>query len=161
MEKSKVSVFLGANRNFERLHGALDASYRFYHDTFGITSSTLTLLWEQKIGAHVVVQPSIRYYVQSAADFYYPDLDAAGIMTSYEPVLGETGTGKAPFYSSDYRLAHLQTVDVGLKVVWKIKPWLSVDAAIDRYTSRGLDQVTPQDAFSQANVFTFGLKFSR
>ena len=161
LEKNKVSVFLGANHNIDRLHGALDASYRFYHDTFGITSHTISLLWIQKVGENVIIQPSIRFYQQSAADFYYFDLDKAGIVTSFDPVLGETGAGKAPFYSSDYRLSHMQTVDYGLKVVWKINPWISVDAAYDRYTMRGLDHVTPQFLYSQANVFTLGLKFSR
>lgn len=160
MKKNKVSVFVSANHNVERLHGALDASYRYYHDSFGINSHTVSLLWMQKFGEHVIVQPSLRLYRQSAADFYYPDADAAGIVTSYEPLLGETGTGKAPFYSSDYRLAHMQTVDVGLKVIWNIKPWVSVDLAYNRYTSRPLDRITPHDAFSQANVFTVGLKFS-
>lgn len=161
MKKDKVSVFLAANRNIEKLHGALDASYRYYNDTFGITSHTVSLLWVQKIGEHLIVQPSIRWYRQSAADFYYTDLDAAGIVTTFDPVLGETGTGRAPFYSSDYRLAYMQTLDVGLKVVWKIKPWLAVDAAYDRYTSSPLDGLTRKDAFSQANTFTVGLKLSR
>jgi hypothetical protein len=158
--KNKVSLFFGLNRNFERYHGALEGSYRFYHDSFGISSHTLSLLWLQKIGEHVIVQPSLRLYRQSAADFYYFDLDRAGIVTSYEPLLGETGTGRAPFYSSDYRLSRMQTLDAGLKVVWKIKPWLEVDAAYNRYVSRGLDHITPQDAFSQANTYTFGLKIS-
>lgn len=159
-ERSKVSVFLAANRNVEKLHGALDASYRYYHDTFGISSHTLSLLWIQKIGEHFIIQPSLRLYRQSAADFYYPDTDAAGIVTSYDPLLGETGTGKAPFYSSDYRLSRMQTVDIGVKLVWNIKPWASVDVAYNRYTSRPLDHITPRDVFSQANVFTIGLKFS-
>ena len=157
---SGVSVFLAANHNFEQLHGALDASFRFYHDTFGIKSNTLSLLWLQKIGDHVILQPSIRLYRQSAADFYYPNADAASIVTSYEPILGETGTGKAPFYSSDYRLSHMQTVDMGLKLIWNIKPWVSVDVAYNRYVMSSLDQITPRDAYSKANVFTFGLKFS-
>lgn len=161
LEKNKVSLFLAANHNFERLNGALDASYRYYRDTFGIHSHTLSLLWVQKVGEHLIVQPTLRLYRQSAADFYYTDLDAAKIVTSYEPVLGETGTGKAPFYSSDYRLSYMVTVDCGLKLVWKIKPWISVDAAYDRYTSRGLDHLTPQDACSKANVFTLGFKLSR
>ena len=161
MEKNKVSLFLAANRNVERLHGALDASYRYYHDTFGISSHTFSLLWVQKVGEHLIVQPTFRLYRQSAANFYYTNPDAAKIVTSYEPVLGETGTGKAPFYSSDYRLSYMQTVDWGLKLVWKIKPWMSVDAAYDRYTSRGLDHLTPQDAYSKANVFTLGFKLSR
>jgi hypothetical protein len=158
--KNKVSLFVGLNRNFDRWHGALEGSYRFYHDTYGITSHTLTLLWLQKLGEKVVLQPSLRLYRQSAADFYYFDLDRAGIVTSYEPVLGETGTGQAPYYSSDYRLSQMQTVDAGLKLVWTIRPWLALDAAINRYVSRGLDHVTPQDAYSRACTFTFGLKLT-
>ena len=108
-----------------------------------------------------MLQPSIRWYRQSAADFYYTNLDAAGIVTRYEPKLGETGTGMAPYYSSDYRLAHMQTIDVGLKLIWQVKPWVAIDVAYNRYTSRGLDGVTRQDAFSQADAFTVGLKLTR
>jgi len=161
MERDKMSVFLGLNRSFERWHGALEASYRFYHDTYGIHSNTLSLAWLQKIGEHVVVQPSIRLYRQSAADFYYVNLDRAQVVTSYEPTLGETGTGRAPFYSSDYRLSYMQTVDAGLKVIWTVTPWLEVTAAYNRFGERGLDHVTSQDAYIHANVFTFGIKFTR
>jgi hypothetical protein len=160
-EKNKVSVFLATNHNVEKYHGAIDASYRFYHDTFGISSHTLSLLWIQKLGEHVILQPSLRFYRQSAADFYYTDLDAAGIVTGYAPNPPyETGTGRAPFYSSDYRLSRMQTIDVGLKLIWNIKPWVAVDVAYDRYTSRPLDGVTRKDAFSQAHTFTVGLKFT-
>jgi len=159
-DKKKVSIFLGLNRNFERLNGAVDLSYRHYHDSFGITSHTTSLEWIQKIGERVIVQPSIRFYRQSASDFYYYNLDRSLITTSYEPVLQETGTGKAPFYSSDYRLSHLQTLDLGLKVVVKITSWLSVDANYDRYLMRGLDRITPQDAYTKANMFMAGMKFT-
>ena len=160
MKRDKVSVFAGINRTFEPVHGAVEGSYRFYRDTFGITSHTLAVLWLQKLGEHVILQPSLRLYRQSAADFYYFDLDRANIVTSYEPLRGETGTGRAPFYSSDYRLSRMQTVDAGIKVIWTVRPWLALDAAYNRYVSRGLDHVTPQDAFSRANTITFGVKFT-
>lgn len=158
--KNKISIFFGVNRNFETLHGALDFSYRYYHDTFGVVSHTETLIWVQDLGEHFVLQPTFRYSRQSAADFYYYNLDQAHIVTSFEPVLGETGTGKAPFYSSDYRLSYMQTIDAGLKLTWKVKPWFAVDVAYDRYTMRGLDHVTPQATYSQANTFTVGCKFT-
>jgi hypothetical protein len=160
-KKNKVSIFGGINRNFENINGALDLSYRYYHDGFGITSHTVSLEWIQKFGAHIIVQPSIRFYRQSASDFYYYDLDRSRITTAYEPILAETGTGKAPFYSSDYRLSHLQTINAGLKVVWKITTWLSIDAAYERYVMRGLDHLTPQDEFIKANTFTIGVKLTR
>jgi hypothetical protein len=160
-EKNKVSIFLGLNRHFDKLHAAVEGSYRYYHDTFGITSHTTSLLWVQDVGEHFVVQPSIRFVRQSAADFYYYDLDRSGIVTSFDPILLETGTGKAPFYSSDYRLSYLETLDLGLKVTWKVKSWLWVDVVYDRYTSRGLDHITPQDAYAKAKVFTVGFKIFR
>jgi hypothetical protein len=159
-EKSKVSVFTGMNRNFESLHGALDSSYRYYHDSFGITSHTVSLEWIQKIGEHVIVQPSLRFARQSASDFYYFSLDRSRIVTSYEPILQETGTGKAPFYSSDYRLSHMQTINAGLKVVWKITGWLAIDGCYERYLMRGLDHITPQAEYVNANTFTVGMKFT-
>ena len=160
LEKNKVSIFTGINHNFESLNGALDGSYRYYHDSFGITSHTVTLEWIQKIGEHIIVQPSLRFVRQSASDFYYYNLDRSRIVTTNEPILGETGTGKAPFYSSDYRLSHLETINAGLKVVWKITGWLSVDGCYERYLMRGLDHVTPQDAYIKANTFTVGMKFT-
>ncbi|MBI2518570.1 MAG: DUF3570 domain-containing protein [Opitutae bacterium] len=160
-EKNKTTLFLGVNRNFEKLNSALDLSYRLYHDSFGITSHTVDLKWIQPIGEHFIIEPSIRHYRQCAADFYYYDLDAAHVITSYEPLLGETGTGRAPFYSSDYRLSNMETLDLGLKVTWKIKPWIAVDVAYNRYTSRGLDWITPDDVYSKANTFTIGLKLTR
>jgi len=160
-KKNKLSVFGGINHNFEKLNGALDGSYRYYHDSFGVTSHTISLAWIQKFGEHVMVQPSIRFYRQSASDFYYFDLDRSRIDPALEPTLSETGTGKAPFYSSDYRLSHLQTIDAGIKVIVKITAWLSVDMAYDRYLMRGLDHLTPQSAYPNANTFTVGFKLTR
>jgi len=159
--KNKLSIFGGINHNFEKLNGALDGSYRYYHDSFGITSHTVSLEWIQKFGEHIMVQPSLRFARQSASDFYYFDLDRSRIAVRIDPVLQETGTGKAPFYSSDYRLSHMQTINAGLKVVWKITTWLAVDASYERYLMRGLDHITPQEAYCKANTFTVGLKLTR
>ncbi len=159
-EKDKGILFLGANRRFERLDAALDASYRFYHDSFGIDAHTVELKWLQRAGAHLIVEPSVRYHRQGAADFYYHDLDAAGVVTNYDPLL-ETGTGEGPFYSSDHRLSEMETINLGLKISWIFNPHCSVDFSVERYLMRGLDDVTPSAAYGDANVITFGLKLSR
>jgi hypothetical protein len=159
-EKNKLSVFLGTNNHFTAIDGALDASYRYYHDSFGITSNTGTLRWLQNLGEDLVLEPSVRYYLQSAADFYHYNLDSAGVVTSYDSSTGETGTGAAPFYSSDYRLSHLRTVDLGVKLTWNITAKVAVDVAFDRYEMHGLDHVTPQDAYSKARIITGGFKWS-
>ncbi len=159
-EKEKVSVFLGTNRHFEKLDAALDGSYRYYQDTFGIKSHTVELKWVQRAGTHFLIEPVLRYSRQSAADFYYTNLDAAGVVTSYDPLF-ETGTGKSPFYSSDYRLSKLETVNLGLKLGYIINDHCSLDFAYERYLMHGLDGDTPQSAYSSANVFTIGFKLSR
>ncbi|MFI5335403.1 MAG: DUF3570 domain-containing protein [Opitutales bacterium] len=159
--KSKVSVFLGMNRNYENLHGAADLSYRYYTDSFGIRSHTLSVSWVQDIGEHFVLQPWVRFSRQGAADFYYYNLDQAHIVTTYDTSTFETGTGQAPFYSSDSRLSRMDTLDLGLKLTWKIKRWLAIDVSYDRYTTRGLDGITPQDAYYKANNFIVGVKLSR
>jgi len=114
----------------------------------------------QNLGEDLILEPSLRYYVQSAANFYHYNLDNAGIVTSYDPATGETGTGSAPFYSSDYRLSRMRTVDVGLKFTWNISAKVGVDFSFDRYSTRGLDGVTPQDAYSKARIITGGFKYS-
>ncbi len=159
-EKDKVSLFLGANRHFDPLDGALDASYRFYHDSFGIDSHTLDLKWVQRLGPRWLLEPSVRYYRQSAADFHHADLDADGVVTSYDPLL-ETGTGRAPYYSSDYRLSRMQTTTLGMKATFSVNDHLSVDFAYERYLARGLDGATSESAYADADVFTIGMKLSR
>jgi len=158
--KDKGSLFLGLLRDFSDQNAALDASYRYYSDSFGIDAHTVELKWIQRAGTHFVFEPLIRYHLQSAADFYYYDLDRAGVTTSYDPTF-ETGTGKGPFYSSDYRLSHLETLHVGLKASWIINPHFTVDASLERYFTHGLDRFTPTATYSDANVITFGLKLSR
>ena len=154
-EKEKAGLFLGANHRFERLDAALDASYRIYHDDFGVTSHTVALEWFQNLGPDLILRPGLRYYRQSAADFYYYDLDRAGVFPH------DRQPGRGPFYSSDYRLSEMETVTLGLKVIWNVRPWLAVDAAVERYLVRGLDGETPQGVYSDANVVTLGLKLSR
>jgi len=160
-ENNKVTLALTLNRNLKKLNAAVDISGRYYRDTFGVRSHTISVTWIQEWGEKFMVQPSIRLYRQTAADFYHHDLDAAGIITSFDPVLGETGTGKAPFYSSDHRLSEMETIDVGVKVIWRISPWLLINMAYNRYTSKGLDHLTPQDAYSKAAVVTLGFKLFR
>ena len=64
-------------------------------------------------------------------------------------------------YSSDSRLSRMDSLDVGLKLTWKVKAWVAVDVAYDRYSTRGLDGVTPQDTYYKANNFVVGVKFTR
>jgi hypothetical protein len=142
------------NRSFPPLHGALEASYRLFHDTFGTTAHTLELSWFQKFGEHLTLRPGFRYYDQTAADFYR--LDITG--TNYTP------TGKpqpaGPFYSADYRLSAFRSYNYGLKVIWTINAAWRVDVSYDRYEMHGKDSVTSPSVYPRAGIFNAGITFS-
>ena len=154
-DREKWIVLFGLNRAFPEAHGAIDASYRFYHDTYGTDAHTIELSWFQSLGAHLVLRPMVRFYDQNAANFYYYKLDG----TSVVPAAGKPREN-GPFYSSDYRLSAMQTLTYGLKMVWNVTEALQFDAAYERYDMRGTDGVTPQSAYCRADIVTVGGKFS-
>jgi hypothetical protein len=148
-------AFAALNRAFPDLHAALEASYRFNHDTFGTNAHTIELRWLQHAGAHFILEPEFRFYDQSAADFYHYQLDATPVVPSFGPPLTQ-----GPFYSSDHRLSALRTTTYGLKVVWNPSAQWQLNVALEQYTMRGKDGVTPQSAYPRATVVTGGLKIS-
>ena len=133
----------------------MEASYRFNHDTFGTNAHTIELRWLQRAGAHFILEPEFRFYDQSAADFYHYRLD----LTSIVPIAGPPLT-QGPFYSSDHRLSALRTTTYGLKVVWNPSSQWQLNVALEQYTMRGKDGVTPQSAYTRATIVTGGLKLS-
>jgi hypothetical protein len=154
-ERDKVTALFAVNRAFPELNGAIDASYRFYHDTFGTNAHTLDLSWLQRLGGRFILTPHLRFYDQGAADFYYYRLDNTAII----PVGGPPNP-QGPFYSSDYRLSALRTFTYGLKAVCTVTDRLQLDAALERYDMRGRDGVTSQSAYPRATIVTGGVKFS-
>jgi hypothetical protein len=150
--RNKGDVFAAVNRAFPAVGGALEASYRFYHDTWGITANTLDLLWMQKAGAHLIFRPDLRLYQQGAAQFYTYDLQDSGLRSTHNP--------GGPFFSSDARLSALDSIDFGLKTIWKVNDRIQFDAALEGYRQRGTDGTTPQSAYYRARIITFGSKLS-
>jgi hypothetical protein len=160
-QRNKVIFLAALNHAFPELHGAVETSYRFYHDTFGTTAHTLQFTWIQRFGEHLILQPDVRLYQQSAANFYYYDLAKSPIAPTVS--FGEPGplpNPKGPFYASDYRLSALRTSTYGLKAVWIVNSRLQFDTGIRQYDMRGRDGVTPQVAYPRAAILNIGMKFS-
>lgn len=126
------------------VNAGYEVSYRFFHDSYGVTSSTAELAWHQKLGKHIVLSPHFRYTIQSAADYYY--------------VLVPNYANLPTYYSSDYRLSEFQTFAYGVDITWRLNKYLSVDAGYMRYVMEGLDGVTSQSAYPAANLFTIGMR---
>jgi hypothetical protein len=154
-ERNKWTAFASVNRAFPELQGALEGSYRFYHDTFGTDANTLDVSWLQKIGNRFVLTPHFRFYQQTAADFYYYNLDQAGIT----PFAGRPRS-QGPFYSSDYRLSAFDSYTYGLTGTWTMTDHVQLNAAVEGYDMRGRDGVTPQSAYCRATIVTGGLKLT-
>ncbi|HEY5080020.1 MAG TPA: DUF3570 domain-containing protein [Opitutaceae bacterium] len=153
-EHNSGDAYLAVNRSFPTLDGALEGSYRFYGDTYGIAANTLEIRWLQKVGRHFTVSPQLRLYEQGAANFYYYDMRSTSLVPTNVP------DPSGPAYSSDYRLSSLTTTTGGIKVAWNPSDRFQVDVAYDRYAMRGRDGTTPQSAYPRANLVTFGARIS-
>jgi len=154
-ERNKGIFLVALNRTFPAVRGALDASYRYYHDTYATDAHTLDVAWFQRIGEKVILRPSLRLYDQSAAEFYHYNLDR----TSLAPTNGRPRT-TGPFYSSDFRLSALRTTTYGVKLIWSVTDAIALDVALEQYDMRGRDGVTPQSAYCAARIVTAGVKYT-
>lgn len=154
--RDKWTAFASVNHALPALNAAIEGTYRYYHDTFGVSSHTLGIEWYQKlVGDRLVLRPELRWYEQSAADFYRVTLDGTSITPTIKP------NPAGPYYSADYRLSKMQTITYGVKLVGFIVPdRFSVDVSYERYTMHGRDSVTPKSAYVDANIYTVGARFS-
>ena len=98
--------------------------------------------------------PNARYYRQSAANFYYYNLDDTPIIPVHVPTVGV-----GPFYSSDFRLSAMDSYSYGLKLTWKASRWTQLDLAYDEYVMQGRDGITPASAYPRAGITSAGIKF--
>ena len=137
-------LFASWTQGITPLSGSAEVSYRLFHDSYGIFAHTVECDWHQRIGKTLVVSPVFRYYLQSAADFYY--------------ILVPDANALPPEYSSDYRLSHLESFAGGVNLTWRVHKNVSLDAGYLRYAMRGLDGATSQSAYPSAHVFTVGAR---
>ncbi|TAN37681.1 MAG: DUF3570 domain-containing protein [Verrucomicrobia bacterium] len=138
-DRNKQILYLALTRYLESMDASAELSYRYYHDTFNITANTVTFAWYQKLSREFTLRPMLRYYQQSAADFYAVRF-----------------SGTPEFYSADYRLSELSAVGYGLKLIWMPSKTLSFDLDVERYEEQGHDGVTSPDAYPGATIVMIG-----
>ncbi len=71
-EKDQGSILARLRQHIEPIDAAIHLDYRFYADSWDITSHTVDLGWYQTFTDWFMIAPSFRYYTQSKADFYDP-----------------------------------------------------------------------------------------
>lgn len=138
--KNRDIVYLALTRYFESLRGSAEVSYRWYDDSFGVTAHTMGAAWYQKVGSEFIVRPSVRYYTQSAADFFAVRF-----------------SGNPEVYSSDYRVSSMDAFEYGLKLIWTPGERFAADIGYDRYEQRGRNSGLPDSVYPAANVVTVGI----
>jgi hypothetical protein len=125
--RNAAIALLRWNHQFEGLDATLRSSYRFYGDSFGIHAHTVELEWAQALGSMFSLTPSLRYYTQRAASFYY---DPVADINAYPAPIG------SPRYSSaDQRLSAFGALTAGLKAELRLGNW-STDLKVERYEQR-------------------------
>ena len=134
----------------EKTRAAVDISYRYYHDDYGINSNTLALTWRQKISDLFILEPSYRFYNQSAANFY----DSRFKFGNPDTNLQHTPKN----YSSDFRLSDFNSHTYGLKLVYNHNDSLSFNISWKRYSMIGNDQTTSPSAYIDADIISGGIK---
>ncbi len=80
----------------------LHVGHRFMTDDWGIDSQTLDVRVRWPLGAFYYIEPQVRYYTQSEADFYRSSLRADEALPQYA--------------SADFRLGSFDAVTLGLKL---------------------------------------------
>jgi hypothetical protein len=135
-----------------------------------VLAHTFGLAWYQNIGSRLVISPSFRYYVQSAAYFYHLTLPgeynpadpgsnpAPGTPTDFDGNLQPLNAPK--YYSADYRLSDMETFTLGFNIHFKVVEHVFIEGSYERYLMRGLDGVTPQDTYPSANIVTIGARLT-
>jgi len=144
--KFRQVAFLSVQHYFEPLSGAVDVSYRFYHDSFDIVANTAAIQWNQKIGKHAILSPFVRFYTQTAASFYGTHFPGDPTNPTVYPT--------PDYYSADYRLSALYSWTYGVSLSVRVQQHLSLGVAYKRYEMYGTDGVTASAQYPTANVFT-------
>lgn len=120
-ERGKHSVYAQAKYY---LNGTvLDASYRYMTDDWDIDSHTVDFRYRIPFADSRYLEPHLRFYTQSEAEFYRLSLADA------EPL--------PPYASADYRLGDFDAVTAGVKYGWKTRKDHDMSVRVEFYQQSG------------------------
>lgn len=101
----------------------LDVSYRYMSDDWDINSHTLDLRLRWPLGERRYLEPHLRFYSQTEADFYTVSL------VDGEPL--------PTFASNDYRLGNFDALTAGVKYGWTTRSDHDLSVRLELYQQRG------------------------
>lgn len=134
------SVVARWNHYFPDSSNALHASYRFYQDSYGIKAHTLELEYVYNLPHKWQLSPVLRYYNQTAANFYYgpvandPYADADTVGAPISVVYNNYIAGLPA--SMDQRLSAFGAFTWGMKVEKQFSEHWSADLKFEQYAQK-------------------------
>lgn len=129
--RNQVNLSSGWIQHIPWFDAALHLDYNFFHDDWGINAHTFSGDWVQPLGSGWSLTPRIRYYSQSAANFYTP------YMTIISPDGAGIGDRLPSNFSSDQRLSAFGTLSGGVTLSKQLAKGLRLDAGFEYYTHKG------------------------
>lgn len=138
----------------EGLDASAHLGYRFYSDDWGIDAHTFDADWTQPLGDGWTLTPRVRYYTQSAADFYKPYF-------LYNRAVPKNAEGRfaAPVssYSSDHRLSAFGALSGGVTLSKALNKAVTLEADFEYYTHEGALRLGGggEDAFADFRYYQF------
>jgi len=134
------------NRYTRQNDDVVAMSYRFMTDDWGINSHTVDLRYRWKMQNDWFLQPHVRWYSQSAADFWRESITVAEanlIQATQDDV------------SADYRLGDLTDVTVGLKFGRELASGSKWNARLEFFQQSGDTDAADVDALIGQVGYTF------
>jgi len=101
----------------------LDLSYRYMTDDWEIDSHTVDARLRWPVSDSSYLEPHVRFYTQTAADFYRISLVDGDPLPS--------------FASADYRLGEFDAVTVGMKYGWQLRSGHEMSVRLEYYMQDG------------------------
>jgi hypothetical protein len=144
----RTSVFGKVVHQLNDSEHSMHLSYRLYQDDWGIQSHTADLRYRHQLTRRQYLEPHIRVYRQTQADFYQRKLS---VDEGLNPILPEDG-----FASADYRLDAMTSATWGMKYGLALNPNTEI-----RVRAEYLDQSfsTADYEKNTAVVFQTSLKY--
>lgn len=136
-DRQKQSVYTQYKRNLSG--DVLDVSFRYLWDDWGLNSNTVDLKYRWAFKDKRYLQPHVRFYQQSAVDFYEPFLLKSQVSANNLP----------EFATADYRLGDFDAYTLGLE--YGFNKWR---AAFEFYQQAGKE---PDGKFGELNNQTLGV----
>lgn len=118
------------NHHFSELNGTSRFAYRFYTDNWGIRSHTLDAEWVQAFGDGWRLAPALRYYTQTAANFY---VEADPSLSPFPP----NPPPNAKYFSEDQRVSAFGGFTMGMKLTKQLNLDTKLDIKLEQYGQKG------------------------